>query len=87
MESQFSDSQYYRELVYGIQDFNNMFAQLSILEISKIVPNYTQKKLLDEYVPMKEMWAYLREIWIKSDCKFMAYVGEKKKELVKKGGL
>lgn len=80
MESEFDDCLYYSELDYGIQDFNNIYIQLSIQEISKIVSNYKQKKSLDKDVPKEEIWAYLRAIWIKSDSKFMADNFEKKRK-------
>lgn len=84
MESEFDDRHSYNELEWGIQDYNNMFTQLSSKEILNIIPNYNQKKSLDEDVPRAQMWAYLRAIWIKSNCKFMTNTFERKRRKRKK---
>lgn len=84
MEWGFDDFRWYKDLEIGIANSNNIYTQLVYEEIIQIVPDYEQKKHLCEIPPEDIMWTYLRAIWIKSNCKFMADTFERKRRKRKK---
>ncbi|MSS63575.1 hypothetical protein [Velocimicrobium porci] len=64
-EAGYDDEIYYSELETKDLLKQNIYKKLDISEVIKIIPDYEIKKNLEEDVPEKMIWAYLRAVWIK----------------------
>ncbi|MSS63574.1 hypothetical protein [Velocimicrobium porci] len=64
-EAGYDDEIYYSELETKDLLNQNIYKKLDISEVIKVIPDYERKKNLEEDVPEKMIWAYLRAVWIK----------------------